>query len=143
MQLDVCRTGVSAAQQASYVHAGPAKWQKPCLPPVPAHFTLLSSSGKAAQHESSLCCAPPAVLPEERRERTNPLLWPKFLKWWSHQPRAQSKTTEVNLQVSIVFFFPFLLCKLSLFFLFSTHLAKILLLQLKVCPVIELHIGFA
>lgn len=106
----------------------------------------------ARARQPSVCrasgCAPPApaVLPEERRERTNPLLWPQFLKQRSHRPRAQSKTIEVNLQVSIVvwgFFSPFLLCKLSLLVLFSTGLANVLLLQLKLCPVTELHTGFA
>lgn len=58
-QPDVCRAGVFAAQQASYVHVGPAKWQKPYVPPTPAHVALLSSEGKAAQRASSLRLRPP------------------------------------------------------------------------------------
>lgn len=118
-----------------------------CLLRLP---TLLCSPARARQpsvRRASGCVPPsPAVLPEERRERTNPLLWPQFLKRRSHRPRAQSKTIEVNLQVSIAvwfFFSPFLLCKLSLLVLFSTGLANVLLLQLKLCPVTELHTGFA
>lgn len=72
----------------------------------------------ARARQPSVCrasgCAPPApaVLPEERRERTNPLLWPQFLKRRSRRPRAQSKTIGVNLQVSIVVwvFFPLFYC---------------------------------
>lgn len=63
--------------------------------------------------------------------------------------KSTSKTIEVNLKVSLVclgfllFSFPLCYCVSCLLFLFFTGLASILLLQLKLCPATELHIGFA
>lgn len=117
-----------------------------CLLCLPALLCFPARAKQPSTCRVSAVPPPPAILPKEQRERTNPLLCPQLLKQRSHQPRAQSKTIEVNLQVSIVgfvlFFFPFLPCKMSLLFLFSTGLANILLLQPKLCPVTELHIGF-
>lgn len=72
-------------------------------------------------------------------------------KYWALAPvplaKSRGKITEVNLQVSKVclagFFPPLFYCISYLLFLFTTGLAKVPPLQLKLCPVTELHIGFA
>lgn len=105
---------------------------------------LASRARQPSMHQVS--AVPLAILPEEGRETGDPLLWPWFLEPLA---KSTSKTIEVNLKVSLVclgfwlFSFPLFYCVSCLLFLFFTGLASILLLQLKLCPVTELHIGFA
>lgn len=121
-----CRqNGGFAAQQASHAHLGPAAWQQPYVPPVPAHFTLPPSEGQAAQRVSGLCCAPgrPAWGREGGRRQISALApVPE-----AEEPPAKStsKTIEVNLKVSLVclgfllFSFPLFYCvSCLLFFVF-------------------------
>lgn len=117
--------------------------------------TLLCLPARARQPSMRQVSAVPlAILPEGRREggreagdKSSALaLVPE-----AEEPPAKStsKTIEVNLKVSLVclgfllFSFSLFYCVSCLLFLCFTGLANILLLQLKLCPVTELHIGFA
>lgn len=148
VQPDVCRMGGFSTQQASRVQVGPAKWQKPYVPPTPAHFTALQLGQGSPACIRSLLCPWPSCLRKGGRQGILSALAPVPE---AEEPLAKStrKTIEVNLKVSLVclgfllFSFPLFYCVSCLLFLFFTGLASILLLQLKLCPVTELHIGFA
>lgn len=149
VQPDVCRTGyVLRSKPAMYTLALQSGRSPACLPRLP---TLLCPPARARQ--PSMCqgsAVPLAILPEEGREAGDKSSALAPVPEAEEPPaKSTSKTIEVNLKVSLVclgfllFSFPLFYCVSCLLFLFFTGLASILLLQLKLCPVTELHIGFA
>lgn len=118
-----------------------------CLLLLPTSLCLPARARQPSVWQGS--AVPLPILPEEWREgESRDKSSALALVPGAEEPPAKStsKTIEVNLKVSLVclgfllFSFPLFYCVSCLLFLFFTGLASILLLQLKLCPVTELHI---